>query len=195
MTEEIRFQWWLGVGHTGLTSVDSQTALSVCVCRLKSMSADPRNHSPLFRDLTFPSSVYRSHRQIHYVRVISLSARYKKNSSVFIHLSLSLLAQVHCTVCSLNSVSLRLFLKMNFLNRREVFPSLLVFCLKLWGEYWTLLKHGSGKNNCSFVLAKCGASCNTFPFATFNPIWIFLSIVEYIILYGRRWSGQGWPCC
>lgn len=29
MTEEIRFQWWLGVAHTGLTSVDGPTAVFV----------------------------------------------------------------------------------------------------------------------------------------------------------------------
>lgn len=27
MTEEIRFQWWLGVAHTGLTSVDGPTVV------------------------------------------------------------------------------------------------------------------------------------------------------------------------
>lgn len=79
---------------------------------------------------------------------------------------------------------------MNFLNRQEVFPSLLVFCLKLWGEYWTLLKHGSSKNNCSFVWAECGASCNTFAFTQSSPFRFCL--IKCIILYAGRGSEEGW---
>lgn len=93
------------------------------------MSLKPRDHSPLFYNLLLKCLLIVSADSLSSDSFI-VSLLYEE----FFCFHKSLGPSTHSGVrqaCLPDSVSLRLFLKMNFLNRQEVFPSLLVLCLKL----------------------------------------------------------------